>query len=113
MGVMLGEGGHLLADYLAGTEDIHAPVELDKNETGPGQGSGADAADIGGAVDGRFDGERDEAFHLFGSHDVGIGHHHHLRSGEVGEDIDVGAVGRPQPCYHEQDCRHKDKELVV
>ena len=112
-GQLLGKGGHLLADYLTGAEDIHSPVEFDKDKAGTRQGSGAYPADIGGTIDSGFDGEGDEAFHLFGGHTVGIGHNHHLRGCEVWEYIDIRTVGRPQSGNHQQDGRHKDEEFMV
>ena len=95
VGQLLGQSGHLLTHNLTGAEDIHTPVELYKNKAAPLHGSGAYTAHIGGSVDGGLDGEGNQAFHLLGGHAVSIGHDHHLRSGEVGKDIDVSAVGRP------------------
>ena len=108
-----GHERELFADNLSGQVDVRVPVEFHPDHGEAVGGRRAYAAHVCGAVDGGFDGEGDELFHLLGCHAVGFGHDDHGRRGEVGEHVHFrvhGGVGTAHEQQHRGD-EHQDAVL--
>ncbi len=87
-GQILADGIEPLGDELAGSHDVHAPIELYVGDGQADGAGGADTAHAGHAVYRTFDGERDVLLHLVGGEAGGFGHDDHGRGVELRENID-------------------------
>ena len=103
----------LLADDLARLVDIGAPVEFYVHDREARARAGADAADIGRAVDRGFDREGDQPFDFLRGHPFAFGHHDDRRRVEVREDVDFGMHRGIDSRDQAERGDHEDRHAVV